>query len=189
MDIKSLLEEEDLQLRKLEDLVRTSIAEEQILSTRLMEFEDESESSFGERLSDRLSSFGGSWTFIIFFFTTLLVWVSVNAGLLMTDPFDPFPFILLNLILSCLAAVQAPIIMMSQNRQDDKDRKRARGDYLINLKAELEVRNLHAKIDLLLTEQMRSLFKTQVVQMEYLERIDQTLARAHGSSNETKGKG
>jgi uncharacterized membrane protein len=106
--------------------------------------------TFGERLSDNLASFGGSWVFIISFFSILVSWIALNSLLLLTQPFDPFPFILLNLVLSCLAAIQAPIIMMSQNRQEARDRARAEHDYAINLKAEAEVRALHAKVDSLL---------------------------------------
>ncbi|MGE3388305.1 MAG: DUF1003 domain-containing protein [Bdellovibrionales bacterium] len=175
MEVKTLLEEEDLQLRKLEELVRQSIVEEQLLTTRLMELDGDPKLTFSQRLSDQLSSFGGSWSFIVIFFSVIAAWILINIRFLVAAPFDPYPFILLNLILSCVAAVQAPIIMMSQNRQDEKDRQRARGDYLINMKSEMEVRSLHAKVDLLLTEQMKSLFKTQVAQMEYLEKIETVL--------------
>ncbi len=175
MKIKAFLKEEELQLKKLEELVKTSIAEEQLLSGRLIELENDPELSLGQELSDKISKFGGSWGFIIVFFLVIFVWILINIRFFLDTPFDPYPFILLNLILSCVAAVQAPIIMMSQNRQDDKDRTRSRGDYLINLKAEMEVRSLHGKIDLLLTQQMKSLFKTQVTQLEYLENIEKTL--------------
>ncbi|MCU0353426.1 MAG: DUF1003 domain-containing protein [Cytophagales bacterium] len=106
--------------------------------------------TLGQRLADKIADFGGSWTFIILFFSVLVSWMLVNAWLLGSRAFDPFPFILLNLVLSCLAAVQAPIIMMSQNRQEDKDRLRAYYDYQVNLKAEREIRELHEKIDRLL---------------------------------------
>lgn len=112
------------------------------------DFED-GPTTFGQRVADRVASFGGSWLFITAFFCLIVLWMVVNVVFLATDAFDPFPFILLNLILSCLAAVQAPIIMMSQNRQEEKDRQRARADYRINLKAEVEIRLLHEKIDTL----------------------------------------
>lgn len=106
--------------------------------------------TFGERLSDRLASFGGSWTFLILFSAVLGIWILWNTCSEGSEKFDPFPFILLNLILSCLAAVQAPIIMMSQNRQEEKDRRRAKHDYDVNRKAEKEIRELHQKLDLVL---------------------------------------
>ncbi len=103
--------------------------------------------TFGERIADKIAEFGGSWTFIISFGLFIGVWISVNVSLLRHSGFDPYPFILLNLILSCLAALQAPVIMMSQNRQEQKDRARAKSDYEINLRAELEIRLLHEKLD------------------------------------------
>jgi uncharacterized membrane protein len=112
------------------------------------DFEDEP-TTLAQRMADRVASFGGSWMFITAFFSFILLWIVVNVVFLTSDAFDPFPFILLNLILSCLAAVQAPIIMMSQNRQEEKDRQRARADYRINLKAEVEIRLLHEKVDAL----------------------------------------
>lgn len=129
--------------------------------------------TLGQKLADRIATFGGSWTFLISFFTFLLVWIGVNSWVLLAKPFDPFPFILLNLILSCLAAIQAPVIMMSQNRQESKDRVRAEHDYQINLKAELEIRHLHEKIDHLLMSQWERLVEIQQVQIELLEEIGQ----------------
>src|SRR5438067_8121985 len=122
-------------------------------------------------MSDRIASFGGSWRFIILFGTVLLVWVVLNGVFLMNHGFDPYPFILLNLILSCLAAVQAPVIMMSQNRAEARDRLRAENDYKVNLKAELEIRHLHEKIDHLLRRQYNRLFEIQQIQIELLEEI------------------
>jgi uncharacterized membrane protein len=125
--------------------------------------------TFGERLADNVASFGGSWTFILLFLGVMLVWITWNATA--TGPFDPFPFILLNLVLSCLAALQAPIIMMSQNRQAEKDRLEAHHDYEINLKAEMEVMALHAKVDHLRDQQWAELIALQTRQLELLERI------------------
>jgi len=125
--------------------------------------------TFGQRIADHIAEFGGSWTFIISFFTFLLILMAINIWLLANKPFDPYPFILLNLILSCLAAIQAPVIMMSQNRQEQKDRKRSENDYKINLKAELEIKLLHEKIDHLMEHQNRRLFEIQAVQTDYLE--------------------
>lgn len=111
--------------------------------------DNEPEPTLAQSLADKIAVFGGSWTFIISFFSFILIWILINIGFLISNGFDPYPFILLNLILSCLASIQAPIIMMSQNRQDEKDRIRAQKDYLINLKAELEIRELHQKVDTL----------------------------------------
>ena len=125
--------------------------------------------TLGQRLADKIAVFGGSWTFIIAFFTFILIWIITNIWLLTTSPFDPFPFILLNLILSCLASIQAPIIMMSQNRQEQKDRLRGEHDYKVNLKAELEIRILSEKIDHLLIHQNKKLLEIQEIQNDYLE--------------------
>ncbi|NBU72878.1 MAG: DUF1003 domain-containing protein [Bacteroidetes bacterium] len=112
--------------------------------------------SYGQRMADRIAAFGGSWTFIFLFFGILMGWIVLNAWILNQSAYDPYPFILLNLILSCLAAIQAPIIMMSQNRQEEKDRIHAENDYLINQKAEKEIRELHQKVDEL-REQIQAL--------------------------------
>ena len=125
--------------------------------------------TFGERLADQVASFGGSWTFIMLFLSVMLVWIAWNAQT--GKPFDPFPFILLNLVLSCLAALQAPIIMMSQNRQAEKDRLEAHHDYEINLKAEMEVMSLHSKVDHLRDQQWSELVALQTRQLELLEQI------------------
>lgn len=174
MELKELIEQENLHLNKLNDLIKKSIDEEQMISSKLIEIEDDYYLSFGQKIADKVAEFGGSWTFIISFFMVLFTWIIINIFIL-KNSFDPYPFILLNLVLSCIAAIQAPIIMMSQNRREDKDRRRARGDYMINLKAEMEVRSLHAKIDLLLTEQMQSLFKIQNAQLDLLNKINNAL--------------
>jgi uncharacterized membrane protein len=127
--------------------------------------------TFGQKLADKIAAYGGSWKFIITFAVFILIWVLLNTILFFTKPFDPYPFILLNLFLSCLAALQAPVIMMSQNRQEEKDRRRERGDFLINMKAELEVRNLHEKLDLMMAEQMKALFELQKKQIELMNEI------------------
>ncbi|MEO6037847.1 MAG: DUF1003 domain-containing protein, partial [Saprospiraceae bacterium] len=141
----------------------------------------------GQRISDKVARFGGSWTFILTFLGILGVWILFN--LLSPGPahFDPFPFILLNLVLSCVAALQAPVIMMSQNRQEEKDRERAANDYMVNLKAELEIRSLHQKMDLLMEQRMHKLVEMQVLQLQLLDRLNQkvnkqghTLATATG---------
>ena len=117
--------------------------------------------TFGQRLADNVADFGGSWTFIIWFFIVIMIWIACNVYLLMDKGFDPYPFILLNLILSCLASLQAPIIMMSQNRQEEKDRERARKDYMINLKSELEIRMLDDKLDHLIMHQQLELIENR----------------------------
>jgi uncharacterized membrane protein len=127
--------------------------------------------SLGERLADRIASFGGSWTFLIVFGIFIALWIMINSLVLYWRPVDPFPFILLNLLLSCLAAIQAPVIMMSQNRQEAKDRLRARNDYQVNLKAELEIRQLHEKIDHLLSHQWERMIEIQEVQLDLLNEL------------------
>jgi uncharacterized membrane protein len=153
-----------------------AIRSNSILSENVQE-EMEAELTMGERIADRVASFGGSWTFIIFFFLFIVVWMIVNVLFLSAGPFDPYPFILLNLILSCLAAIQAPIIMMSQNRQEQKDRQRGEHDYKINLKAELEIQLLSEKIDHLLVHQNNKLLEIQEVQIDYLEDLMKELRK------------
>lgn len=175
MNLNSLILDEELQLQKLKDLVEASLKEEELLTSKLAELEKDDNLTRGQILADRVAEFGGSWTFIIFFFLVLISWVITNVWFFNGNAFDPYPFILLNLILSCLAAIQAPIIMMSQNRQEDKDRRRARSDYMVNLKAEMEVRALHQKMDLLIAEQMQHLFKIQQAQLDLLKDLQRQL--------------
>lgn len=167
--IEQLFASEDEQLLRLNEIVLKAIEEEKLLSEKLLEFEDKNP-SFVSRLADKVASFGGSWKFILSFAFIMFVWIIINVYFL-SKPFDPFPFILLNLLLSTLAALQAPIIMMSQNRKEEKDRQRAVNDYLVNLKSEIEVRNLHGKLDLLMTEQMKTLFEIQKTQVDLMEEI------------------
>ena len=168
--VRSLIETERGELSDLEKAVVDSLASHEILSM-YVDQEYDSKLTFGQRMSDKIASFGGSWKFIIIFFCILVLWISVNSFILAFKPFDPYPFILLNLILSCLAAIQAPIIMMSQNRQEAKDRLRASHDYQINLKAELEIRQLHQKLDHLLSRQWERLVEIQEVQIELLNEM------------------
>lgn len=167
--LDELLASENDQLQKLNDIVQKAIEEEKFISDKLLEFEDK-KLTLSSRIADKVSSFGGSWRFILLFALFMLLWMIINIYLL-TRPFDPFPFILLNLILSTVAAIQAPVIMMSQNRKEEKDRQRSVNDYLVNLKAEIEVRNLHQKLDLLMTEQMKTLFQIQKAQMDLMVEI------------------
>lgn len=123
----------------------------------------------GDRFADNLAQFGGSWAFLIGFGVALAIWMAVNELLPNSWDFDPFPFIFLNLILSCLAAVQAPIILMSQRRAEQKDRLRAESDYRVNLKAELEIRHLHEKLDHLISKQWQRLAEIQQIQLESMQ--------------------
>jgi uncharacterized membrane protein len=168
--VRRLLEEEKGELTALEREVIQSLREQESISADVNAQFDR-QLSLGERLSDRLAAFGGSWTFLLLFAGCLLVWVVVNTVVLVSRPFDPYPFILLNLFLSCLAAIQAPIIMMSQNRQEAKDRLRSEHDYRVNLKAELEIRLLHAKLDQLLTHQWDRLLEIQQLQIDLMEEL------------------
>jgi uncharacterized membrane protein len=168
--VKEVLEEEIGELSALDKEVIESLHQHEILSSDLSK-QFEKKLTFGERLSDHIAEFGGSWKFLITFGAVLLIWIVINGVLLVTHAFDPYPFILLNLILSCLAAVQAPIIMMSQNRAEARDRLRAENDYKVNLKAELEIRHLHEKIDHLLRRQYNRLFEIQQIQIELLEEL------------------
>lgn len=158
------------QLGELSDLDKTvlnSLNEKKLLSDQLEE-QDQAD-TLGQRVADRVATFGGSWTFIISFMAFLLLWIFLNAFFLLNKGFDPYPFILLNLILSCLAALQAPVIMMSQNRQEEKDRERAKKDYMINLKSEVEIRLLHDKIDHLIIHQQQELLEMQKIQLDTMK--------------------
>ncbi|PXX26416.1 DUF1003 domain-containing protein [Arenibacter sp. ARW7G5Y1] len=159
------------ELSTLEEDVLKTIEQEQIITTQREGLITAKEYSFGQRLADKVASFGGSWRFIILFGIFIVIWMIINIVFLLDSGFDPYPFILLNLILSCLAALQAPVIMMSQNRQEEKDRERAKQDYMINLKAELEIRVLHEKLDHLIMHQQQELLNIQQVQVEMMEDI------------------
>ncbi|HEY6977995.1 MAG TPA: DUF1003 domain-containing protein [Chitinophagaceae bacterium] len=131
----------------------------------------------GQKLADTVANFGGSWKFITIFCSFLICWMIINVMILSTKAFDPYPFILLNLILSCIAALQAPVIMMSQNRQEEKDRERAKNDYMINLKSEMEIRLLHEKIDHLIVNQQEKLMEIQQIQVDMMNDIIDRLDR------------
>jgi uncharacterized membrane protein len=168
--LTAVIKQEAGELNALENEVITAISSNKLLSENI-EDELEEKLTFGQRVADHIATFGGSWTFIISFFTFILAWMGVNIWILAGKPFDPYPFILLNLILSCLAAIQAPIIMMSQNRQEHKDRIRSEHDYKINLKAELEIQLLNEKVDHLMIHQNKRLMEIQQIQADYLEDI------------------
>lgn len=157
-------------LTKLEQTVLDSLTDKATISDKVNN-DDEAKSTFGQKLADHVATFGGSWTFIMIFTFFLIVWIMANFLWLSNRGFDPYPFILLNLILSCIAAMQAPIIMMSQNRQEEKDRERAKKDYVVNLKSELEIRILHEKIDHLMIHQQQELLEIQKVQIEMMTDI------------------
>ncbi|WP_447637208.1 DUF1003 domain-containing protein [Flavobacterium microcysteis] len=167
--IAEMLLKETGELSEMEQTVLKALNDNTILADKL---DDEiQEFTLGQKIADKVATFGGSWTFILSFMAFLFLWIAGNVFILMNKGFDPYPFILLNLILSCIAALQAPIIMMSQNRQEEKDRERAKKDYMINLKSELEIRMLHEKIDHLLLHQEQSLVEIQKVQMDMMEDI------------------
>ena len=165
-----IMEDEKGDLTNLEKDVIEKLTDYETISTNI-DKEFDTQLKLGERLSDKIASFGGSWRFIIIFASVLFIWIAINSYFLLSRPFDPYPFILLNLILSCLAAIQAPVIMMSQNRQESRDRKRAEEDYKINLKSELELRQLHQKVDHLLIQQWERMVEIQELQLELLEEL------------------
>ena len=175
-DILEMIKQNDENLKKLHDIVRKSFEEEKLIVDNLINPTDDYLNR-GQLISDKVARFGGSWSFILIFTGILIVWILYNTLMLKQDRFDPYPFILMNLVLSCLAALQAPIIMMSQNRQEEKDRKRAENDYLVNLKAELEIRSLHKKIDVLLEEEVKQLFDSQVNHLKLLKQLSEHVDR------------
>ncbi len=168
--IEDMIEADKGEVSKLEADVVHSLAEHELLAKNI-NLEFETQLSFGERCADRIASFGGSWPFIIIFMGFFIGWMLFNSLSLFWRPLDPFPYILLNLILSCLAAIQAPIIMMSQNRQEAKDRLRAENDFRVNLQAELEIRHLNEKMDHLLMHQWQRLLEIQQIQMEIMQAV------------------
>ncbi len=161
-------------LDKFQQIVDETIKEEELIVRNLLNPPEEIITQ-GQKISDKVARFGGSWKFIIVFMLVLAGWIVFNVVGLTKFHFDPYPFILMNLILSCIAALQAPIIMMSQNRQEEKDRQRSENDYLINMKAEMEIRSLHQKIDLLVQQQFANLYETQEEQMKVLNSINAKL--------------
>ena len=158
------------QLKRLHQIVEEAIREERSIVENLSNPPSETITT-GQSIADKVAEFGGSWRFIILFGMIVTAWILVNVIALGPLKFDPYPFILMNLVLSCIAALQAPVIMMSQNRKEEKDRKRAENDYLVNLKAEMEIRSLHQKIDLLVADQIKMLFDTQAQQMSMIKEL------------------
>jgi uncharacterized membrane protein len=175
--VEEILTAEHGELTELDRQVAESIATHDTLAEDTdEEFDDRR--TLGERLSDHLASFGGSWSFIILFFVALVVWMTFNLLSPSGEQFDVYPFILLNLVLSTLAAIQAPIIMMSQKRLEAKDRLRSRNDYRVNLKAELEIRHLHEKIDHLISRQWQRLAEIQQLQLETMQEMTRDSRRS-----------
>ncbi len=166
--VEDLLETDRGELSALERRVLENIHNEELLSKNVNQ-EFEQRLTPGQRLADQFAAAAGSWTFIIVFLCILLGWIALNTIRLLSHPFDPYPYILLNLVLSCVAAIQAPMIMMSQNRQEAKDRLRAEHDYSVNLKAEIEIRALNGKMDELITHQWQRLLEIQQIQMDLLQ--------------------
>jgi uncharacterized membrane protein len=172
----NLISDEKKHLEKLHQIVEETIKAEELIVKNLLNPTTEIITT-GQKISDKVARFGGSWKFIILFGVILSIWIVFNVFAIGVYKFDPYPFILMNLILSCIAAMQAPIIMMSQNRQEEKDRMRSENDYLINLKAEMQIRSLQQKMDLLLEEQIKTLFETQEKQFKLLNEINIKLDR------------
>lgn len=172
--LSQLLSKQIGELSRLEENVLTAMSDRSTVSEKPTE-DDGAELTLGQKLADKVATFGGSWSFILTFLFFMAVWIAANIYLLGEKPFDPYPFILLNLILSCIASLQAPIIMMSQNRQEEKDRERAKKDYMINLKSELEIRLLHEKIDHLIIHQQQELLEIQQLQIDMMNDILESL--------------
>ncbi|TJV03603.1 MAG: DUF1003 domain-containing protein [Mesorhizobium sp.] len=168
--MEELLQQEHGEFSELDRQVVESIARQDTISENSEE-EFEEHRSFADRVSDNMAAFGGSWWFLISFGSVLLIWIGINLVAGMSSAFDPYPFILLNLLLSCIAAIQAPIIMMSQKRQETKDRLRSFNDYRVNLKAELEVRHLHEKLDYLISRQWTRLAEMQQMQLDAMHEL------------------
>jgi uncharacterized membrane protein len=172
--VRRMLVKEKGEMTHLEREVLKSLADAEIFS-RNIERDIEERLTLGQRVADRVAEFGGSWGFITSFFVFFMIWILLNVLVLVHRPFDPYPFILLNLILSCIAAIQAPVIMMSQNRKEDKDRARSEHDYQVNLMAEIEIKQLHEKIDHIIIHHNRRILEIQQIQIDLLDEIIDTL--------------
>lgn len=174
--VTRFVNKENLKIRKMNQLVADAIKNNENITETLLETKA-GKLTLGQRMADNVASFGWSRTFITIFGIILLIWILTNTFLLMNKWFDPYPFILLNLVLSCLAAIQAPIIMMSQNRKEEIDRQRSENDYIINLKAETQISNMDEKINILIVEQMKKMFKLQEGQLTLLNEIKKALKK------------
>ncbi|MBI4340616.1 MAG: DUF1003 domain-containing protein [Chloroflexi bacterium] len=185
--VEEIVQEEKGDQTTLEQSVLEGLRNHEVL-TRDLNAEYDNRRTLGERVADRIAAFGGSWKFIGIFSVVLAVWVSLNAVNLFARPFDPYPFILLNLVLSALAAIQAPVIMMSQNRQEARDRLRAENEYRVSLKAELEIRLLTEKVDHLIAQQWQRLLEIQKIQLDMLGQMRPRQPRRNVSINDVLGR-
>jgi len=176
------------ELTELEKTVMEKLRDHETLTEKLEDDMQKIPLTYGQRLADKIADFGGSWTFIMLFMGFILAWTGVNIYWLNNKGFDPYPFILLNLLLSCVAALQAPLIMMSQNRQEEKDRQRAKNDYMINLKSELEVRLLNEKIDRMVLKQQQNVLELQQGQVEMLNELTHALKQLHNKNGDHNQK-
>lgn len=167
---QEMTKDESAELGDLKMQVANSLLQQETI-TRNSEKEFDAKATRGERIADKVASFGGSWTFITIFAVILVIWMGGNTAIIMSKPFDPYPYIFLNLVLSCLAAIQAPVIMMSQNRSEARDRMRGENDYKTNLKAEIEIQMINEKIDKLINDQWKHLLEIQQMQMEMIEEL------------------
>ncbi len=166
--VGDVLEKEKNELALLQEAVRQTMDDHALLAKNI-NIEFDRQLSFGDRLSDHIADFAGSWIFIITFIGVMVLWIVVNSFIIVTKPFDPYPYILLNLVLSAVAAIQAPVIIMSQNRQESRDRLNAEHDYQVNLNTEMEIHQLHKKIDHLLFNQGQRLLEIQKIQVELMQ--------------------
>lgn len=170
--IKKVISSDSKEMKVLNNRVIESIESGEAISKNT---NIQSKLNLGQKTADSIAKFGGSWPFIFIFMTVLIVWIIINSIALFSKPFDPYPFILLNLVLSCLAAIQAPVIMMSQNRQADRDRIQSTNDYQTNLKAEIEIRLLQQKMDHLLTNEWQHLVEIQTIQLDLLGELQKQI--------------
>lgn len=184
--IHNLLDTENDHLRKLHEIVCQAVEQEKLVLQKIEETSLEKLST-GQQVADKVAKFGGSWKFILSFMGILAIWIIYNLNIPLEKRFDPYPFILLNLVLSCLAALQAPVIMMSQNRTEEKDRTRNEKDYVVNLKAEIEIRTLHQKMDLLLEEQFKKLMEAQADQIKLLQSLIKEDFKRNGGTSSGAG--
>ena len=177
--LQELLEMQNNHSKMMHQIVIDAIQEQETLVKRLSDEENNIHRTFGEKITDAIASFGGSWKFIIMFFIMLTAWMFYNTEFVDSDTFDPYPFILLNLVLSCLAAVQAPVILMSQNRKENRENIRAKDEYHVNLRAELKNRAIDKKLDLFINEQFKQLIEVQKVQIKQLDELEEAVTEMH----------
>ncbi|MCA5013860.1 MULTISPECIES: DUF1003 domain-containing protein [unclassified Enterococcus] len=173
--MKIMIKSDSMIMEKLNESIVQTIKNNETISNNL-NTTVEKNLTIGQKTADAIAKFGGSWPFIFIFIIVLVVWIILNSTQLLGKPFDRYPFILLNLALSCLAAIQAPVIMMSQNRQEARDREQANNDYKVNLKAEIEVNLLHEKMDYLINSQWQHLVQMQHIQIELLSELQEQVS-------------